>query len=176
MKYLLVAMCLVVSGCMKPEVITRINALANPVSSQLKTYRIFSSNPKISDTNLQFIEYAQHLKKALFSQGYKEAKNAKDANVVIFFEYALSGPNTSSYTYEKPIYGTVETGSVTTSYSNSKGNVSGNRVNVRTTTTSETTKQTELGIIGSKNPRRNFNYIHSNDFYPCYRHNQTHKK
>lgn len=108
-----------------------------------KKYILASGDTTINENNLQYIEFSNYLRKTLNQKGYSETQNSDEADLVIFFKYGISDPETFQRTLSVPTWG--QTG---VSSTNTTGNVYvnpyGNNINYNQKTTSTPT----YGVTG----------------------------
>ena len=64
----------------------------------------------VSGEDLQFKEYVSYVNYALTKQGFVPAESFEEANMGIFLNYGISGPQESQHTYLSPVLGKVEGG------------------------------------------------------------------
>lgn len=83
-----------------------------------KKYFLSIADSTINKSDLQFQEFYGYVSKMLNNKGYSIVDSIKEANIIIFFNYGISSPNTQEYTKSIPVWG--QTGISTT---NTTGNV-----------------------------------------------------
>ena len=139
------------SGCTRYEV--NVDSMG---SIQNKTkYVLMSGLEGVSETDLEFREYANYINNALKMKGFEKV-SFDEADVIIFLSYGISRPQERSVSHSTPIYGTT---GVSSSTSTSDSRVSGNLVsygsvgqyngNIQTTKTTQYTPS--YGVVGYKN-------------------------
>jgi hypothetical protein len=106
-----------------------------------KKYILLSGIENVKDTDLQFIEYANYIVKALTSRGFIKTESFEDADVAIFLIYGIGNPQEKTFSYSLPTWGQTGISSSTTYGSLSKfGNTA--------TYTGSTTYNPTFGITG----------------------------
>ena len=88
---------------------------------------------------MQYLEFAEYVKRALKKQGFVEAGTSYQARLAIFLRYGIGDPQTHHYTYTVPTFG--QTGAQTTTNAWSAGKF-GSFYQSRTTPT--------YGVTGSQ--------------------------
>ncbi|GAA5162153.1 hypothetical protein GCM10025770_12550 [Viridibacterium curvum] len=96
----------------------------------------------VDAADLQFMEFSAYVDKVLSEKGFVKAPSFQEAEIAIFFTYAIGDPQTYQYSYSVPTWG--QTGIAS---SNTYGTVSSTG---RTATYSGTTTYTPTyGVTGS---------------------------
>lgn len=90
-----------------------IDAISSGTEPEEKTYVIASSNPEVSSRDLQFLEFAGPIEKALAQLGYSKA-TPQNAAILITLSYEISAPKTVTSTRSVPIFGQTGVSSSTT--------------------------------------------------------------
>lgn len=138
-------------GCATEKYTCSVNAIASTDSLPSKTYVILSGTEGVRVDDLQFMEFARYVDRALQMRGYMKVRDLRDAGYAIFLSYFIGDPQTHVSTYLIPHIG--QTGiassssvgtlynfgnygvySGTTTYQPSYG-ISGYSTGLRTTTT-----------------------------------------
>lgn len=131
--------------------VVEVDAYGNDSYLNSKKYIIASGDSTINESNLQYIEFSDYIKKILASKGYTETQDWDEADIMIFFKYGISDPETFQQTYAVPTWGQTGVSSTTT-----RGNVNvnpyGNNIDYNQTTTSNPT----YGITGTRNVSRTY--------------------
>lgn len=126
--------------------VVEVDAYGNDSYLNSKKYIIASGDSTVNESNLQYIEFSDYIKKILASKGYTETQDWDEADLMIFFKYGISDPETFQQTYAVPTWGQTGVSSTTT-----RGNVNvnpyGNNIDYNQTTTSNPT----YGITGTRN-------------------------
>jgi hypothetical protein len=127
----------------KSRFIIEVDSYGNDSYLLNKRYLLATGDSTINENDLQYIEFSEYVKKALDHKGYSETKNPEEADVVVFFKYGISDPQTFQRTVSIPTWG--QTGVKST---NTTGNVYvnpyGKNINYNQTTTSTPT----YGVTG----------------------------
>ena len=94
-------MCLLLfflSGCvgMQPFIV-KVDSLTNP-SVQMSGNAVILPAEKISENDLQFLEYSEYVKRALIGKGIQVIKDKEAANIVILMKYGITDPQNNTYT------------------------------------------------------------------------------
>lgn len=122
----------------KVAYVSTVDALAVPNAPTQRRFVIRSGVPNVSESDLEFGEYAAMLDRALVKQGFVRAAGLSDANIVVVLNYGISAPAERQYTMSVPQWGqTGYAGSSTTGSVNSFGSVTpwGNSASYAGTTT-----------------------------------------
>ncbi len=103
----------------------KVDAINNPEVEDLYSYKIVSTDPEISEDDLEFQEAAEYIKTALSAKGMYEAPDAEHADMIIDLSYGVGEPQIDFKTYSQPVYATTGGGysTVVTPVVDSKGNV-----------------------------------------------------
>ena len=88
-----------------------------------KSYVMLPGNYGVSPQDLQYLEFAEYVKRALKKQGFVEAGTAHQARIAIFLRYGIGDPKTHHYTYTVPTFG--QTGTQTTTNAWATGSFGG---------------------------------------------------
>ena len=131
--------------------IVEVDAYGNDSYLSSKKYILGSGDSTVNESNLQYVEFSEYIKKILASKGYTETQDWDNADLMIFFKYGISDPATFQQTYAVPTWGQTGVSSTTT-----KGNVYvnpyGNNIDYNQTTTSNPT----YGVTGSRNVTKTY--------------------
>lgn len=172
--FLLMIISIVLSGCASmsnsfstlDRYVTEIDSYGNDSNLILKKYILFpDTDAGIKKNDLQYIEFANYVKKILKSNGYTEAISDDSANVIIYIKYGISDPSSYQVTRSVPHYGQTGVSSINTtsrttgsSYGSASGSVttygsttygSASRNSSGSSTTNTTTRVTPTyGITG----------------------------
>jgi hypothetical protein len=66
---------------------------------------LYISDSTINTSDLQFLEFYGYVSKILTDRGYRIVDTIEAANIIVFFNYGISDPNTQEYTRSIPIWG-----------------------------------------------------------------------
>lgn len=140
--FIILLVSIVLTGCASTGFSVNVDSISATKSNELKRYILVPSNEGITPDNLQYLEYAGYVERALTTQGFVKATDYNDANVAIFLGYGIGEPKTNQYTYSVPTWGKTGIAS-----SNTYGTVNtyGNTATVNSTTTYTPT----YGVTGS---------------------------
>lgn len=139
---LLLALCLV--GCAtvdQSELNVGVNSFARPGAETRKSFILLPSDQGRSAEDLEFIEFAAHVERAMLSRGYTKGESIETAELAIFLAYGIGEPKDQTYTYSLPLWGQTGVSSSTTT---GRVNVYGNTG----TFTTNTTHTPQYGIQG----------------------------
>lgn len=142
----LLLLLLLISGCRRraeaPTGYTvRLNGFSTGASMAGRTYAIMPSNPKVSDDDLEFLEYRSYIARILDSRQLRRADDLANADVVVFLAYGIGDPQEHYYSYSTPVWGQTGVSSSTTT---SNVNVVGNTATVQ----SQTQHTPSYGVTG----------------------------
>lgn len=111
----LVGCVVLLGGCAtRPRFHVSVSALAASEADSARRYVLLPGNKDVKLQDLQFQEYATYLRRALDWQGFSEANDDQDADVVIVALYSISDPQEHTYTYAIPHWGQTGYQSATT--------------------------------------------------------------
>ena len=115
---------LIAGGCASTYTF-KVDAINNPEVEELYSYKIVSTNPEVSEEDLEFKEAAEYIKTVLSAKGMYEAPDVEHADMIIDLSYGVGEPQIEFKTYSQPIYATTGGGysTVVTPVVDSKGNV-----------------------------------------------------
>jgi tetratricopeptide (TPR) repeat protein len=138
---------MLLAGCgLVPKFLISVDSINDPVRSQGKKYVLFSGDPKISDDDLQFREFAGYVRKVLSSLGYVEV-HSPPANIAIFIRYGIGQPTRVDYSSSSPIFGI--TGGGTSSFTAFSSNGQ--------TTMGTISSPPQLGVVGQNYQSGSYN-------------------
>jgi hypothetical protein len=128
------------------KVIVEVDSYGNDSYLESKKFIIASGDSTISESDLQFQEFSDYVKKILVNKkDYVEVDDWDEADLMIFFKFGISDPETFKQTYAVPTWGQTGVSSTTT-----RGNVHvnpyGNNITYNETTSSTPT----YGVTGSR--------------------------
>jgi hypothetical protein len=94
-------------GC-TPKISVRIDSIMDPVAPvREKRYVLHSAVKEIPVDDLYFREHSGYFRQILKQQGYREVQDRESADMVIYFDYGMSGGKVIHHTYTRPVYATV---------------------------------------------------------------------
>lgn len=130
------------AGCsFSPIHQVEVDALSRIDPQVPKTYVLVSGDPAISENDIRFQEFAEYVRRAMWSRGYDEVGPQAPPSYVVAMDYGISEPIETVSTKQVARYGEVGVKKETTEGSTTK---SGN-----TETYKETTEyEPQTGIIG----------------------------
>ncbi|MCF6257875.1 MAG: hypothetical protein L3J98_16620 [Gammaproteobacteria bacterium] len=97
----------VLAGCTS-SFIVQVSAIADPKISTTGTrYILLNGNTEGQEGDLFFREFSAYFIPILTKKGYQRVESREDADVEIFFRYAISDGRTGINTFARPIYETV---------------------------------------------------------------------
>jgi len=134
-----------------------VDAYGNDSYLNSKKYILASGDSTVNESSLQYIEFSDYIRKILSSKGYIETTSWDDADLMIFFKYGISDPQTFQATRSVPVWGKTGVSSVNTtsqttgsaygsvygSSNSAYGSASGN-----STTTTTTNVTPSYGVTG----------------------------
>lgn len=104
-KTILISICLViVGGCGSPYHVNVDSISSGELLSDSKCI-ILPIDPNAVNSQLQFKEYSQYIKRALEKKGYNVVDSINEAQLVIFLKYGISEPKENIYSYSMPVWG-----------------------------------------------------------------------
>ncbi|WP_345532026.1 hypothetical protein [Viridibacterium curvum] len=121
---------------------SNVDSLSRDDAPTKKRYVLMPGSKGVDAADLQFMEFSAYVDKVLSEKGFVKAPSFQEAEIAIFFTYAIGDPQTYQYSYSVPTWG--QTGIAS---SNTYGTVSSTG---RTATYSGTTTYTPTyGVTGS---------------------------
>lgn len=129
-------------------VIVNVDGIAAPEAAQLRSYFLMPGNDGINEGDLQYREFAAYVDRALAANGFTKAVDRQAAATVIVLQYGIGSPQTTTRTYNLPIFGqtgvssTHTMGSFSPSYGGG-GTYSGTTYNTPTYGVTGTVQRTE---------------------------------
>ncbi len=95
------------TGCASSFVV-QVSAIADPAANtNNKRYVLVNGNTKGQEGDLFFREFSAYFIPILAEKGYQRVDSHKDADMEIFFRYAISEGRTGVNTFARPIYETI---------------------------------------------------------------------
>ena len=85
----------------------KVDAINNPEATEHQSYKIVSSNPEVSEEDLQFKEVAEYVKTTLSGKGLYEAPDIESADMIVDISYGIGEPQVDFKTYTTPVYAMV---------------------------------------------------------------------
>lgn len=97
-------------GACTPQFDVKIDAISAEAEPVGQRYVLLPANDGVNDQDLQFLEYAAYVDRALNARGYQKAANAEAADIAVHVGYGVGDPQTHFYTYSVPIRGRLLNG------------------------------------------------------------------
>lgn len=97
-----------------PRYVVEVDAYGNDSYLNSKKYILASGDSTVNENSLQYIEFSDYIRKILNSKGYAETTSWDDADLMIFFRYGISDPQTFQSTRSVPVWGQTGISSVNT--------------------------------------------------------------
>jgi len=95
------------TSCASPFVV-QVSAIADPAAStSTKRYVLVNGNTKGQEDDLFFREFSAYFIPILAEKGYQRVDSRENADLEIFFRYAISEGRTGVNTFARPIYETI---------------------------------------------------------------------
>ncbi|HHI93232.1 MAG TPA: hypothetical protein ENK04_06920 [Gammaproteobacteria bacterium] len=95
------------TGCASPFVV-QVSAIADPTAAtSSKRYVLVNGNAEGQEDDLFFREFSAYFIPILAAKGYQRVKSRENADMEIFFRYAISEGRTGVNTFARPIYETI---------------------------------------------------------------------
>ncbi len=91
-----------------------VNSIADSNVEQRPSYVLLSGDEDVSESSLEFREYAGYVHRALQEQGFVLAEERSQAETAVFLTYGIGDPETRAYTYRVPTWGQTGISSSTT--------------------------------------------------------------
>ena len=77
-----------------------VNAIAAPTATSTgRQYILLPGMKNVKNDDLQFMEFARYIVKALHQKGYTRTTDDKKADLLIFLSYGMGDPRTTTYTF-----------------------------------------------------------------------------
>jgi hypothetical protein len=131
----------------KTVFIIEVDAYGNENFASGRKYIIATGDALINESDLQYLEFAEYIKKTLAAKGYAETSDPKEANLFVSFKYGISDPKIYQSTVSKLIWGQTGVSSTnTTGTVNAFVNPYGGNATYSQTTTNTPT----YGITGAR--------------------------
>lgn len=130
--------CMMLFGCVTgPRFVVKVDSISAPDTKSKIRYILAPGVKNVKETDLQYLEYANYITQALNSEGYANAPDFNNADIIIFLGYGIGNPETHQYTYSTPIWGqtggTLISTPTLTTYTPTYG-VTGSTTNTKTRT------------------------------------------
>lgn len=163
--FLFVSCASIYNSSNKVKFIVDVDAYGDDSYLVSKKYILFSTDSTVNENSLQYVEFADYVRKTLNAKGYKEVTSWDEADLIIYFGYGISDPETFQVTRSIPVWGktgisSINTTSNTTGYSRGSaygsatkigntisGSVSGSSYG-HSTTSSQTSVTPSYGVVG----------------------------
>lgn len=139
--WLICSLLFYLNGCGR-EYLVSVSSINNGQQLTSNKCFILPDNDTITVDNLQFMEYANYLKRALELKGFTVVNNGVDCDYAVFLLYGMGEPEDHHYTYMQSIYG--QTG---VSSANTYGTI--NTYGNSATYSSTTTYTPTYGVVGA---------------------------
>ena len=85
----------------------KVDAINNPEVEELYSYKIVSTNPEVSEEDLEFKEAAEYIKTVLSAKGMYEAPDVEHADMIIDLSYGVGEPQVEYRKYYELVYATT---------------------------------------------------------------------
>jgi hypothetical protein len=82
-----------------------VNSFAAPSSETKSRFFILPGLAGVKVSDLEFVEYAGVLTRALEQRGFVAATNLNEADVALFYSYSIGAPEQNQYSYSVPTFG-----------------------------------------------------------------------
>lgn len=108
----------ILSGCatmVQTRYVSNVDSLAQTDASTKKRYVLLPGGKAVDADDLQFKEFAGYVDKILIEKGFVKVSYLQDAELAIFFTYAIGDPQTYNYSYSLPTFGQTGVSSAHTS-------------------------------------------------------------
>ena len=143
---LLIAVLALLCGCETEPTTFGPSVLVNGLAAQnvnfVASFFILPGDKDVLPADLQFIEFAGILEKALIQRGFHRAASLDEADMAIYLAYGIGPPQERVYSYSLPVFGQTGVSSSTT-----YGTISGSQYGFGSF--SSTTQYTpSYGVIG----------------------------
>lgn len=138
---LLALFCVFLGGCKFCRV--GVSGFSNSAYKGGKSYWLLPGNKGVTANDLEFREYADHLRLALNRAGFTESPSFELADVGIFVTYGVGDPRENHYSYSLPVYGQTSGGTYNFSGTTYSGYGSA-------TTYGTIQQQPQYGVVGSQ--------------------------
>lgn len=113
---------LFLSGCATSFNI-KVDSLATPEAVSKTRYLVTPASQEVNANDLQFLEFASYVERALTNRGFARVDSFDNADIVIFMAYGIGDPQLNPYSVSIPQWGqTGVSGSTTTGTMNTFGN------------------------------------------------------
>jgi len=127
----------------------KVDAYGNDSYLNSKKYILAKGASTLDENDIQYIEFSDYVKKTLYAKGYIETANYDEADLVVFFRYGISDPETFQETYSVPVWGQTTISSInTTSYAQGSAYGIGNTVYGSATGNSTSRVNYNYGVTG----------------------------
>ena len=121
----LIAALALLSGCVATSATLHCSVQVDSIGRNdgKKSYVLLPGNHGVSPQDMQYLEFAEYVKRVLKKQGFVEAGTSNQARIAIFLRYGIGDPKTHHYTYTVPTFG--QTGTQTTTNAWASGSFGG---------------------------------------------------
>ncbi len=94
---------------------TSVDSISTPAAVEKKRYLILPGEKNTPREDLQFLEFAGYVEKAMSEKGFARVSTPDDSDVIVFLTYGIGGPEKHLVSYTVPHFGqTGVSGSHTT--------------------------------------------------------------
>ena len=103
---MLILSLVVMSGCApRLRFLSSVDAISGPKAESMKTYVLLPGIEGLASNDLQFLEYAEYVDRALADRGFMRTNSFEEASLAIFLVYGIGNPQTIQYSYSLPVWG-----------------------------------------------------------------------
>lgn len=124
------SVCCTTAAVAAPPVVSKVSSFADAAAISKKSFVLVHEKDRSIENTFEYKEFSQYVKKALISNGFKEAVDTETADVVIFFGYGIGDPKSEQVNYSIPMFGRTGVANAYTT-----GTSYGNSYNATTTFT-----------------------------------------
>ncbi len=103
-----VLLIILLSGCSslgKARFNVAVDSFASRDASSKKTYLLLPGNQGVTETDLEFQEYAAYFKGIMDIKGYVYTTSKEEADLAVYLSYGIGDPETYQYAYSLPEWG-----------------------------------------------------------------------
>jgi hypothetical protein len=100
---ILLLLVLVLTGCAQGLVI-QVDSIAAGEAGPGQSYVLLNNMANVSEDDLYFREFSNHVHNTLYQRGFRQAASANDAKIKIYFNYGVTAGATQHYVTSTPIY------------------------------------------------------------------------
>ena len=104
-----------ITGCLSgPQYHINVNSINAPGATSKLKYILFPGLKNVSDTDLQYREYAKYVNHTMIIKGYQKTQSLSEADIAVYLSYGIGEPETKQSTVSIPIVGQTGISSVKT--------------------------------------------------------------